>query len=105
MLAHMPQQEPLPTALCRWYCCAGKRVKVEPLSAVATPELRQLLGALLLLVQSGSSSTGAAGSSGGSKVTAMMEMERCLKLQALVVQARHCLAPALRGGNGACQGR
>jgi hypothetical protein len=38
-------------------------------------------------------------------VTAMMEMERCLKLQALVVQARHCLAPALRGGNSACQGR
>jgi hypothetical protein len=76
---------------------------VEPLTAVATPYLRQLLSALLLLVQSGSSA--AAGSNSGSKVTAMVEMDRCLKLQSMVVQARHCLAPALRGGNKACQGR
>lgn len=82
--------------------CTGKRVKVEPLSAVATPQLRQLLSALLLLVQSGS---GAASGGSSSKVTAMLEMDRCLKLQSLVVQARHCLAPALRGGNSACQGR
>lgn len=88
---------------------AGKRVKVEPLAAVATPYLRQLLSALLLLVQSGSSaatgSSAAAGGNGTSKVSAMVEMDRCLKLQSMVVQARHCLAAALRGGNRACQGR
>jgi hypothetical protein len=97
---------------CAKCCCflhgwciisAGKRVKVEPLTAVATPYLRQLLSALLLLVQSASSA--AAGSNNGNKVTAMVEMDRCLKLQSMVVQARHCLAPALRGGNRACQGR
>jgi hypothetical protein len=77
---------------------------VEPLTAVATPKLQQLLGALLMLVQSGSSA-GSNGAGSGSKVTAMVEMDRCLKLQSLVVQARHCLAPALRGGNNACQGR
>jgi hypothetical protein len=57
-----------------------------------------------MLVQGGS---GVGSSAGGSisKVTAMVEMDRCLKLQSLVVQARHCLAPALRGGNKACQGR
>lgn len=92
------------------YACAaatGKRVKVEPLTAVATPKLHQLLSALLMMVQSSSSgSSGASsGSSSSSKVTAMVEMDRCLKLQSLVVQARHCLAPALRGGNKACEGR
>jgi hypothetical protein len=81
-------------------------VKVEPLAAVATPQLRQLLSALLMLVQGGSGVGSSAGGSGSSsKVTAMVEMDRCLKLQSLVVQARHCLAPALRGGNKACQGR
>lgn len=82
-------------------------MKVEPLTAVTTPQLRQLLSALLMLVQSGSgaSSSAGSGSSSGGKVTAMVEMDRCLKLQSLVVQARHCLAPALRGGNRACQGR
>jgi hypothetical protein len=83
---------------------AGKRVKVEPLTAVATPHLRQLLSALLMLVQSGSGAA-AGGSGSSSKVSAMVEMEKCLKTQALVVQARHCLAPALRGGNRACEGR
>lgn len=82
---------------------AGKRVKVEPLTAVATPQLRQLLSALLMLVQS--SSGAAADGSGSSKVSAMLEMDKCLKTQALVVQARHCLAPALREGNRVCQGR
>lgn len=90
-------------------------MKVEPLTAVASPKLRQLLSALLLLVQGGggngsnsssaSTSSNGAGSSSSNKVTAMVEMDRCLKLQSLVVQARHCLAPALRAGNRACQGR
>ncbi len=80
-------------------------MKVEPLTAVATPQLRQLLSALLMLVQGGTGIGSTGGSSSGSKVTAMVEMDRCLKLQSLVVQARHCLAPGLRGGNKACQGR
>lgn len=93
---------------------------------MATPKLRRLLAALLLLVQGGTSASGspggsrpgtpsplgvgaALGSIGGSssnnKVSAMVEMDRCLKLQALVVEARQCLAPFLRGGDRACQGR
>lgn len=96
---------------------AGKRIKVEPLASVATPKLRRLLSALLQLVQGGASPPGSPGSSRSStpspgpsgstsgKVSAMVDMDRCLKLQALVVEARQCLAPALRGGNKACDGR
>ncbi|KAF8064622.1 R1 [Scenedesmus sp. PABB004] len=94
--------------------CKGKHVKVDPLTAVATPQLRQLLGAILALVQGGSAAsspsgtrpgTPAAANGTGSKVGAMMDMERALQLQALVVAARSALAPALRGGSAACQGR
>lgn len=127
---------------------AGKRVKVEPLSGVATPRLKQLLSALLQVVQGSTSpggtpsatrpgtpagdapgtafannvvSTGririsdefvsngvsnnGSNSGGINKVSAMMSMDRCVKLQALVVAARACLAPHIRAGNAACQGR
>eukprot|EP00879_Flechtneria_rotunda_P009691 GHRR01010140.1.p1 GENE.GHRR01010140.1~~GHRR01010140.1.p1 ORF type:complete len:1019 (+),score=414.74 GHRR01010140.1:666-3722(+) len=101
--------------------CKGKHVKVEPLTAVATPRLKQLLSALLSLVACGTSSSSPTAnprqvgfvpptedrtsSGGSSKVSAMLEMEKCLKTQALVVAARHCLAGPLRAGNTACQGR
>jgi hypothetical protein len=128
-------------------CCvsaavvAGKRVKVEPLAGVATPHLKQLLSALLQVVQ-GSSSPGGTPSgtrpgtpmgdapgtafsnnvvsygsirvsddvsngagAGLNKVSAMMSMDRCVKMQALVVAARACIAPHIRAGNAACQGR
>ncbi|WIA18801.1 hypothetical protein OEZ85_003484 [Tetradesmus obliquus] len=128
--------------------CKGKRVKVEPLSGVATPRLKQLLSALLQVVQGSTSpggtpsatrpgtpagdapgtafannvvSTGririsdefvrngvsnnGSNSGGINKVSAMMSMDRCVKLQALVVAARACLAPHIRAGNAACQGR
>jgi hypothetical protein len=121
---------------------AGKRVKVEPLAGVATPQLKQLLSALLQIVQGSSSPNGtpsgtrpgtpmgdapgtafsnnvvsygrirvsddvsiATAAGGINKVSAMMSMDRCLKLQALVVAARACIAPHMRAGNAACQGR
>lgn len=88
------------------YPHAGKHVKVEPLHAVLTPELRHLLGAILSMVQDGDSSSAAAHAADpNSKVAAMLDVERALKLQGMVVAARELLSGPMRGGNAACHGR